>query len=196
MTLAAATRDAVASAMAGSGLPSAEFFGSLGVSGDQQFAKDWVSLASAAKALNDAHEYPAGTSRVSPISIRESERICDVTVTAIVSSLAPRSLITAPDESGPNGYLGVAGIDLSGNPLLSDSPFFQTAFTVSPLQVLIDAAIILNTFDTSATADEYDQKIRISGGEVSGKQYRLRANLETNLSSPLLPTYADVLNYA
>jgi len=195
MTLADATRDAVAAAMASSGLPSASFFGNLAVTGSEQFAKDWVSLASAAKALNDSHEYPAGTSRVSPISIRESERICDVTITAIVSSLAPQSLITAPDESGPNGYLGMAGIDLSGNPLLSDSPFFQTAFAVSPLQLLLDTAIILNTFDTSATADDYDQKIRISGNEVSGNQYRLRASLEANLSLPLLPTYADIVNY-
>lgn len=197
MTLAAATRTAVASAMASSGLPSAAFFNALGVSGDQQFAKDWVALASAVKALNDAHEYPAGTSRVSPVSIRESERVCDVTVTAIVSSLTPRTVIEAPDESGPNGYPGVAGIDLSGNPLLSDSPFFQTAFSVSPLQVLADAAIILNTFDTSATADDYDQKIRISSDENSstGNQCKLRARLEANLSAPLLPAYADVVNF-
>jgi hypothetical protein len=197
MTLAAATRTAVASLMASSGLPSASFFNALGISGDHQFAKDWVSLASALKSINDVHPYPDGTSRVSPIRIRESEQVCDVTVSAIVGILTPQAVITAPDELGPNGYLGTAGIDLSDNALLSDSPFFQTEFTVSPLQVLVDAAIILNTFDTSATADSYNQKIRISSNEnsQSGNQCQLRMQLEANLLSPLLPVYSNIIDF-
>lgn len=197
MPLSGATRTQIATDMAASGLPSATFFGSLGCSGTEQFAKDWILLAAACKAANDTHAYPDGVSRVSPISVRETELVCDVNITAITTVLAPESVIEAADESGPNGFLGSSTlVDMTGNALLVDSAFFQVPFTVSPLQVLIDTAKLLNVYDLDV-AEGYQTVMRLSSGEnsSSGSEMRFRSALECQLNKPLLPMMSDIIDF-
>lgn len=197
MPLSGATRSQVATDMAASGLPSATFFGSLGCAGTEQFAKDWILLAGACKAANDAYEYPEGVSRVSPISIRESELACDISISAITTVLAPQTVIEGAD-SNVNGYLGSTLVDLSGNTLLASSTFFQVLFdTVSPLQVLLDTAKVMNTYDLD-TDETYQTVLRLSSGEnsSSGNQMRYRVNLEAKLNKPLLPQMADIIDFS
>lgn len=197
MPLSGATRSQIATDMAASGLPSASFFGSLGCTGTEQFAKDWILLAGACKATNDAYEYPEGVSRVSPISIRESELVCDVSISVITTVLAPQTVVQDADSNNVNGYLGSFLVDLTGHTLLSSSTFFQVPFdTVSPLQILLDTAKMMNAYDLD-TEETYQTVLRLSSGEnsSSGNQMRYRVNLEAKLNNPLLPQMADIIDY-
>jgi hypothetical protein len=191
MTLAEATRSIIKTDMAGSGLPSETFItGMAGLTGTQQFAKDWLALATACLSANQSFDYATpGFRTVNPITIREEALILTVTVAPKVLTTNLQSVITGASADNENGYLGTTGINLTASPFLASSTFFQTTFTISPLQVLMDTAILMNTYDKS-TETGYRQKLRVSVTETGARMV-----LEADTTTSLLPTYAQVVDF-
>lgn len=145
---------------------------------------------------NEAQDYKAvDASNPRCISLDSEGLMGELRMKFYVQLPSLDEVVTGADLTNLNGWYGLTGVDLSAatDPLIAGTPL-ATVYTVPIAQVILDWSRVLNTYDSNAGIESYDQKVKISTSE-SSDGLRTSITLDFPVNTSLAFQASDLENY-